>query len=165
MKKFNGDINNPLFKHKILIVSALYYKNVVNNLVKQAKEELFNCIQSDEIMEISEVFVDGAFEIPFVINHRLDYFDGFVALGCIIRGKTYHFELIANEVARKIMDISISSNKPIGFGIIACDNMDQAIERSRLDEKNKGTEAARACYRLLSQKTISDDSLEKSSNI
>ena len=74
----------------------------------------------------------------------------FIALGCIIRGQTYHFEILSNEVARKIMDLSININKPIGFGILTCENLDQAIERSDPYKKNKGAEAAKACLDLLS---------------
>ena len=166
MRKFDGDINNPLFKHKILIVAAPYYKPVVDRLIKAAKEVLFNSIQTDEIMEVSEAYCDGAFEIPRTISQHIDYFHGFVALGCIIKGETYHFELIANEVTRKIMDLSVSSKKPIGFGIITCDNMEQAIARSSNEIKNnKGAEAASACYRALFDKTISSDFLTKTTNI
>ena len=167
MRKFDGDINNPLFKHKVLIVAAMYYKPVADRLIKAAKEVLFNSIQTDEIMEVSEAYCDGAFEIPRKINQHIDYFHGFVALGCIIRGETYHFELIANEVTRKIMDLSVSSKKPIGFGIITCDNIEQAITRSSSSEikKNKGAEAASACYRGLFEKTIGSDFLKKTTNI
>ena len=114
-------------------------------MVQGAKKYLNN---KSEI-EIQEKIAPGAFEIPYIISTRLDHFDGFIALGCIIRGETYHFELIANEVARKIMDLSISSKKPIGFGILTCENIDQANERSNVLQKDKGGEAARACYTLL----------------
>ena len=76
-------------------------------------------------------------------------YDGFIALGCIIRGETYHFELISNEVTRKIMDLSINLKKPIGFGILTCDNLQQATERSNPKLRNKGAEAAEACRHLL----------------
>ena len=98
---------------------------------------------------------NGSFEIPFIINKNIKLYDGFIALGCIIRGETYHFELISNEVTRKIMSISIGSNKPIGFGIITCENVGQAIARSNLDQNatnnksNKGEEAALAVVNLL----------------
>ena len=140
-----------MFKHKILIVAAPYYKFVVDRLIKAAKEVLFNSIQTDEIMEVSEAYCDGAFEIPRTINQHIDYFHGFVALGCIIKGETYHFELIANEVTRKIMDLSVSYKKPIGFGILTCENLDQAIQRSDPNHGNKGKEAALACVRLINE--------------
>ena len=74
---------------------------------------------------------------------------GFIALGCVIRGETYHFELIANECARKITDISNEFLKPVGFGVLTCDNLKQAIVRSDIRKKNKGKEAANACIKLL----------------
>ena len=135
---------------KTLIVAATYYKEISKNLVKGASE----------ILENNKIYYDieytnGSFEIPFLINRNLKnskQYDGFIALGCIIRGETYHFELIAKEVARKIMDLSISYNKPIGFGILTCENIDQAIERSYPDKRNKGAEAAKACIDILRHK-------------
>ena len=75
-----------------------------------------------------------------------------MALGCILRGETYHFEIISNEVTRKIMDLSIDIGKPIGFGILTCENLAQAIQRSGPNNKNKGIEAAKACENLLYNK-------------
>ena len=134
---------------KTLIVAATYYKEISKNLVKGASETLEN---NNIYYDI--VYTSGSFEIPFLINRNLNsnQYDGFIALGCIIRGETYHFELIANEVARKIMDLSISSNKPICFGILTCENIDQAIERSHPDKRNKGAEAAKACIDILRYK-------------
>ena len=114
------------------------------NLVQGAKEYLNN----NNIKSVV-VKAPGAFEIPFLINKKKDFFDGFIALGCIIRGQTYHFEIISNEVARKIMDLSININKPIGFGILTCENFDQALERADPNKGNKGAEAAKACVDLL----------------
>ena len=135
----------------VLIVAADYYEEITTNLIEGA-EKIFK--EADIIVEIAKT--NGSFEIPFLINKNLEKYDGFVALGCIIRGETYHFELIANEVSRKIMDLSIKSNKPIGFGIITCENMQQAKARSnkietwsntkesfrKAKKTNKGIEAA-----------------------
>ena len=131
-------------ENKILIVDSNYYPEVSVNLVQGAKEYLNN-------HNIKSVVIKspGAFEIPFLINIKKDFFDGFIALGCIIRGKTYHFEIISNEVTRKIMDLSININKPIGFGILTCENFDQALERADPNKGNKGAEAAKACVDLL----------------
>ena len=74
-----------------------------------------------------------------------------IALGCIIRGKTYHFEVIATESSRKIMDLSIEYSKPIGFGVLTCDNYHQAVIRSDTKQKNKGREAAIACIESLTK--------------
>ena len=140
-----------MFNKKVLIVAADYYEEITTNLIEGA-EKIFK--EADIIVEIAKT--NGSFEIPFLINKNLEKYDGFVALGCIIRGETYHFELIANEVSRKIMDLSIESNKPIGFGIITCENMQQAKARSnkietwsntkesfrKAKKTNKGIEAA-----------------------
>ena len=131
-------------KNKILIVSSNYYDEVSSNLIKGASEELkINNIDFDVVL------APGFFEVPFLISQNLEKYIGFIALGCVIRGETYHFNLIANECARKIMDISNFSLKPIGFGILTCENLEQAINRSDIRKKNKGREAANACIKLL----------------
>ena len=132
---------------KVLIVASEWYDEIiVLNLIKGAT----NFFNKNKI-NFDILYAPGSFEIPFIINKNIDLYDGFVALGCIIRGKTIHFELIANECARKIMDLSIISKKPIGFGIITCENINQAIKRSKFDSHgiNKGQEAAYACAKLL----------------
>ena len=91
----------------------------------------------------------GCFEIPYLIKKNIDKFKGFISLGCIIKGDTYHFEVIANETSRKIMDLSVEFNVPIGFGILTCYDLEQAIIRSDVNQKNKGQEAALACIELL----------------
>jgi 6,7-dimethyl-8-ribityllumazine synthase len=131
-------------KNKILIVSSDYYKDVSNNLIKGATEELkINNIDFDIL------YAPGCFEIPFLISKNIKKYKGFIALGCVIRGETYHFNLIANECARKIINISNNSLKPIGFGVLTCKNLKQAINRSHIRKKNKGGEAANACIKLL----------------
>ena len=131
-------------KKKVLIVSSDYYENISNNLLEGAKEEL-----KSNNLKYDVLYAPGCFEIPFIISKYINEYQGFIALGCIIRGETYHFNLIANECARKIIDISNHSLKPIGFGILTCDNIKQAIERSDIAKKNKGKEAANACIKLL----------------
>ncbi len=131
-------------KKKILIVISNYYEEVGKNLLKGTINELkLNKIDYDIL------YAPGCFEIPFLISKNIKKFRGFIALGCIIRGETYHFDLIANECARKIMDISNQNIKPIGFGILTCDNINQAKIRSDIRKKNKGKEAANACIKLL----------------
>ena len=131
-------------KNKILIVSSNYYDEVSSNLIKGASEEL-----KINNIDFELVHAPGCFEVPFLISQNLKNYIGFIALGCVIRGETYHFNLIANECARKIMDISNFSLKPIGFGILTCENLEQAINRSDIRKKNKGREAANACIKLL----------------
>ena len=131
-------------KKKILIVISKYYETISNNLLKGAIAELkINNLNYDV------VYAPGCFEIPFLISKNIKKYKAFIALGCVIRGETYHFDLIANECARKIMDISNNSLKPIGFGILTCENIQQAKIRSDLRKKNKGKEAALACINLL----------------
>ena len=131
-------------KDQILIVASNYYKEILDDLIKGATKFL-----DENKFPYKIIYASGCFEIPFLINRNINDYKGFVALGCIIRGETYHFEIIANECGRKLMDISIQYNKPIGFGILTCENYDQAIIRSDPNQKNKGREAASACLNLM----------------
>ena len=131
-------------KKKVLIVISDYYEEIGKNLLKGSINELkLNNINYDIL------FAPGCFEIPFLISKNIKKYKGFIALGCVIRGETYHFELIANECTRKIIDISNKQLKPIGFGILTCENIKQAKIRSDIKKKNKGKEAANACIKLL----------------
>ena len=131
-------------KKKILIVISNYYEGIGNQLLKGSINEL----RLNKI-EYEVLYAPGCFEIPFLISKNIKKYRGFIALGCIIRGETYHFDLIANECARKIMEISNQHLKPIGFGILTCNNLNQATSRSDIKKKNKGKEAANACLKLL----------------
>ena len=141
---------------KILVVSANYYEDISNSLI-QGTTNYIKSLKNNDIRDFNFAFeiktAPGSFEIPFIINKFRDEYDAFIALGCIIRGETYHFELISNEVTRKIMDLSISMNKPIGFGLLTCENIEQAKIRSDINKKNKGAEAARACIAMLINKS------------
>ena len=131
-------------KKKVLIVISDYYEEIGKNLLNGAINELkINNISYDNL------FAPGCFEIPFLLSKNIKKYKGFIALGCVIRGETYHFELIANECARKIIDISNENLKPIGFGVLTCENIKQAKIRSDIKKKNKGKEAANACIKLL----------------
>ena len=129
---------------KILIVSSNYYNNVSKNLELGSTKTL-----SENNFDFNIINAPGCFEIPFLIKKNIKSYDAFLALGCVIRGETYHFELIANETSRKIMDLSIDYNVPIGFGILTCNNIEQALIRSDINIKNKGREATLACIELL----------------
>ena len=129
---------------KVLIVSSNYYENISNNLLLGSTNTLKeNKIQFDVLN------APGCFEIPFLIRKNINNYNGFISLGCIIKGDTYHFEVIANETSRKIMDLSVEFLKPIGFGILTCYDLNQAELRSNINKKNKGREAALACINLL----------------
>ena len=126
---------------KILIVLANYYKNISDGLLKSA---LKNIPKSNQVKIIR---VPGVFEIPVTISKNLKKFDAFLALGCVIKGQTPHFDFISQASTNAIMDISVSQKKPVGNGIITCLNMKQAKAR-----KNKGAEAANAIVTILKQK-------------
>ena len=134
-------------KNKILIVISNYYENISNNLLSGASAEL-----KKNNLDYDVLYAPGCFEIPLLISKNIDSYVGFVALGCIIRGETYHFNLIANECARKIIDISNFSLKPIGFGVLTCNNKKQAKFRSSLKKKNKGKEVAYGIISILKNK-------------
>ena len=126
-------------KNKILIIQANYYRDISTSLLKSAKNELKN------FAKINVISVPGVFEIPVVISKNLKKYDGFVALGCVIKGQTPHFDFISKSTTDAIMNISVESKKPIGNGIITCLNKKQAIARGK-----KGREAANAVKTILS---------------
>ena len=124
-----------------LIVNANYYKDISSGLLKSAT----NLLPKNSKVKI--INVPGVFEIPVTISRNIKKFDGFIALGCVIKGQTPHFDFISQASTEAIMTLSINSKKPIGNGIITCLNKKQAIVR-----KNKGAEAAKAIISVLSQK-------------
>ncbi|NDH70405.1 MAG: 6,7-dimethyl-8-ribityllumazine synthase [Proteobacteria bacterium] len=125
-------------KKKILLVVATYYKDISLGLIKSAKVKF----TKDYLLEIKEV--PGVFEIPVVIAKNIKKYDGFLALGCVIKGQTPHFDFISQATTDAIMKLSINSKKPIGNGVITCLNMKQAKDRKR-----KGSEAAEAVISVL----------------
>ena len=127
-------------KKKILIVVANYYENIANSLLNSAKNKIKNKCS------IKVINVPGAFEIPVTISKNLNKFNGFIALGCVIKGQTPHFDFISKATTDALMTLSITSKKPIGNGVITCLNKKQAIARGR-----KGSEAAEAVLSVLSQ--------------
>ena len=130
---------------RILIVNASYYKDIANELVKSS-----SIILKKNKYKISILTVPGVFEIPIAIKKNIKKFDAFLALGCVIKGKTPHFDLICKSSFEAIMNLSIASSKPIGNGIITAFNKKQAIDRSgRINSKNKGLEAAKAVMSIL----------------
>ena len=125
----------------LLIVNANYYKDISSGLLKNA----LNIISKKYKVKI--INVPGVFEIPVTISKNLKKFDAFIALGCVIKGQTPHFDFISQASTNAIMRLSIDSNKPIGNGIITCLNIKQAKAK-----KKKGAEAAKAVLSVLSQK-------------
>ena len=136
---------------KILIVNANYYNQITSKLVIRAKNIL---IKSK--IKIHIITVPGVFEIPIAIRKNIKKYDGFIAIGCVIKGATPHFDLICRSSFDAIMNLAISFNKPIGNGIITALNKKQAYERcgiKRSNKPNKGLEAAKAILSILKNGT------------
>ena len=128
-------------KRKYLIVIADYYKDITKGLLNSALKSI------PKIDSIQVIKVPGVFEIPVTISKNIKKYDGFLALGCVIKGETPHFDFISQATTNAIMNLSVKNKKPIGNGIITCLNMRQAKAR-----KNKGAEAAKAVISILLQK-------------
>ena len=128
-------------KNKILIVVANYYKDISDQMLNSTIKF------SNKKLKCKIIEVPGIFEIPVMISKNIKKYDGIIALGCVIKGETPHFEFISTATTDAIMSLSIEHKKPIGNGIITCLNMKQAEARS----KTKGIEAAKAVISVLSQ--------------
>lgn len=140
----------------ILIVESRFYEEIADELVKGALAELERRGAGFE-----RVSVPGAFEIPAAIHMAIrsrDYssarprFDGYVALGCVIRGETSHYEHVCTESARKLQDLACEYLVALGYGILTCDTMEQARVRAGVGQRNKGGDAARACLDMIEVK-------------
>tara|TARA_B100000768_G_C10970006_1_gene245325 strand:+ start:41 stop:433 length:393 start_codon:yes stop_codon:yes gene_type:complete len=122
---------------KILIVVANYYPEISEKLLETAKSGLNN-------YDTKIIYAPGIFEIPVIISKHIDSFEAVIALGCVIKGETPHFDFISQAFNNGIMKISIENKKPIGNGVLTCLNKDQALARV-----NKGLEAANATIQVL----------------
>lgn len=140
----------------ILVVVAHFYEDFADELMKGARHALDAAGCVHEVLE-----VPGAFEIPAAIRMAIrsrDFyaaeprFDGYVALGCIIRGETSHYDYVCGESARKLMDLATDYALALGYGIVTCENEEQARERVGVGRKNKGGAAAEACLAMLAVK-------------
>jgi 6,7-dimethyl-8-ribityllumazine synthase len=139
---------------RILIVEARFYDDIADALFAGAMNAL-----KAAAAEVDRISVPGSLEIPAAIAIALDAaqrkrrpYDGVVALGCVIRGDTIHFEIVSQESARGLMELSIARSLPIGNGIITVDTEAQAVERARLEDRDKGGDAARAALALVGLK-------------
>lgn len=140
----------------VLIVEAPYYEDIADELAKGAIAEL------DRVGATYErISVPGAFEIPAAIQigiRSMDYyagrrrFDGYIALGCVIRGETTHYDYVCQESARALQDLALRYTLALGYGILTCENHEQAISRARRAERDRGGHAARACLRMIELK-------------
>jgi len=143
-------------KPHILIVEARFYEDIADELAKGAIAVL-----QEAAVTFERLAVPGAFEIPAAVRmavrtmhfhpHRRR-FDGYVALGCVIRGETTHYDYVCRESARGLQDLALQFTLALGYGILTVENADQAWERARIDRKDKGGAAARACLAMIEAK-------------
>ena len=138
----------PKLKGKVLILEARFHENITDMLVQGAIAVL-----EKSGIKYERLPVPGSFEIPGAIKFALNMYDGFVALGCVIRGETSHFEYVCAESARGLMSLSIDHNVAIGFGVLTCDTEAQAIHRADPKQLDKGGDAALACLRMIELKS------------
>ena len=134
---------------RVLMVTAPYYRDVTD-MMQRGVEVAAEAAG----VKLDRVFVPGAFEIPAAIAHagKLDVYDGFVALGCVVRGETSHYDYVCGESARGLMDLSIQEGYAIGYGILTVENLAQAEERADTARGDKGGEALKACVSLIALK-------------
>ncbi|GAB4238840.1 MAG: 6,7-dimethyl-8-ribityllumazine synthase [Methyloligellaceae bacterium] len=136
----------------VLIIEARYYEDIADELMRGALSEL-----EERGVAHERVTVPGALEIPVALSLAIRAgqvgsnarHKGCVALGCVIRGETSHYDIVAGESARALLDIGIAHSVPVGNGILTVDNRNQAWARARTDDRNKGRDAVRACLSLI----------------
>jgi 6,7-dimethyl-8-ribityllumazine synthase len=130
---------------RILVVESRYYVEVADALIAGAEREI------NRNGALSErVVVPGAFEIPGAIALAAEHYDGFIALGCVVRGETTHYDYICGESARGLMDLAVHKKLAIGYGILTVDTIEQAEARAMIDRGDKGGDAAHACLVMVS---------------
>jgi 6,7-dimethyl-8-ribityllumazine synthase len=141
----------PLTGARVLIVEGRFYDHINDELVAGAREAVEAVGGTVDV-----VTVPGALEVPTAIAIALDGaaaagrpYDGAVALGCVIRGETYHFEIVAGESSRALMDMAVARKLPLGNGILTTENEQQAVVRANRSDMNKGGGAAEACLALI----------------
>jgi len=130
---------------KVCIIVSNFYPKISKMLIDGALSKLN--VKKNYNLEI--VKVPGTFEIPVVVSNLIDKYDAFIVLGCVIKGKTSHFKYLCTSVFNSLTNLSVQSKKPIGNGILTCNNKKQAILRADPNKKNKGGDAAAAIISLL----------------
>ncbi len=120
-----------MYKNKnILIVNANYYKKITNKMLHLQLNELIKMKAKTKVISVS-----GAFEIPLMISRNLKKYDGFIAIGCVIKGETSHYDFICNSVFSSLIGLMIKSNKPIANSILTTNNSNQALKRVKKKSK------------------------------
>ena len=125
---------------KVCIIVSNFYPKISKLLIKGAVSKL----EKNKISNYQIISVSGTFEIPVVVSNLIDQYDAFIALGCVIKGQTSHFHYLCSTVINALTNLSIKTKKPIGNGILTCNNKKQAIRRADPNKKNKGGDAAAA---------------------
>jgi len=134
---------------RVLVVTAPYYRAITDEMQKGVAAAAVAAEAS-----LDRVTVPGAFEIPAAIAHaaRSGQYDGFIGLGCVVRGETSHYDYVCGETARGLMDLSIKEGLAIGFGLLTVETIEQAQARADIARGDKGGEAARACFAMVALK-------------
>ena len=125
---------------KMCIIVSNFYPKISKMLIDGAVSKL----RDNKISNFKIIQVPGTFEIPVVVSNLIDKYDAFVALGCVIKGQTSHFHYLCSSVINALTNLSIQSKKPIGNGILTCNNKKQAVKRANPKKKDKGGEAVNA---------------------
>ncbi len=140
----------------IMIVESRYYEEIAEELIQSVLTELNDAGATFERFE-----VPGAFEIPAAVKYAIRSmnlypaqrrFDGYVTLGCVIRGETSHYDYVCSESARALQDLAVEYSLALGYGILTVENRAQAMARARRSEQDRGGHAARACLRMIEHK-------------
>lgn len=129
---------------RVLIVESRYYVEIADALIAGAEREIAKNGASAE-----RVVVPGAFEIPGAIALAAGRYEGFIALGCVIRGETSHYDYVCGESARGLMDLAVQQKLAVGYGIVTVETMEQARARAFIDRGDKGGDAAHACLAMV----------------
>ena len=125
---------------KVCIIVSNFYPKISKLLIDGATSKL----KKSKIFNFQIITVPGTFEIPVVVSNLIDKYDAFIVLGCVIKGQTSHFHYLSSSVINALINLSIESKKPIGNGIVTCNNKKQADERANPNKKDKGGDAAEA---------------------
>lgn len=151
-----SDEHKPRKSPHLMIVEARFYEDIADELVRGALNVVNEAGASFERYQ-----VPGAFEIPAAVRFairsqqfeaRLRRFDGYIALGCVIRGETSHYDYVCGESARALQDLACTYSIAVGYGILTVENRAQAMERASVGNRNKGGEAARTCLEMIELK-------------
>lgn len=142
IRSFEGDLNAGALR--FAVIASRFHDDIVSGLLSGALE----CLSRHGATDVTVYRVPGAFEIPILAQKLAGQFDAIVTLGCVLRGDTPHFEFIAAQVTQEISRVAVDTRFPIAFGVITCNTIEQAVERSSPGSGNKGWEAALAAIEM-----------------